>query len=131
VAHGRVQLLDCASDDVAQGIAAVDELVRLSRLDPEWSWSRAAIIAREWRRLAPVRAYAETLGVPVEMANESMPGSWRLREMQLFIDSMQSDNKRLLGVHDLVGFLNAIPSNRWTDLIGEGIAALAKELSNK
>ena len=27
--------------------------------------------------------------------------------------------------------LNAIPSNRWTDLIAEGIAALAKELANK
>jgi ATP-dependent DNA helicase RecQ len=112
-------------------MAAVDELVRLSRLDPEWSWSRAAIIAREWRRLAPVRAYAEALGIPVEMANESLPSIWRLREMQQFIDVVRRDPARLLDVHNLVDVLNAIPSNRWTDLIAEGIAALAKELANK
>ncbi|MGO8126659.1 hypothetical protein ACC728_37665, partial [Rhizobium ruizarguesonis] len=67
-------------------MTAINELVRISRLDPEWSWSRAAVIARDWRRLAPVRAYAETLGIPVEMANENMPSIWRLREMQHFID---------------------------------------------
>ena len=116
---------------MAQAMTAVDELVRLSRLDPEWSWSRAAIIARDWRRLAPVRAYAETLGIPVEMANESLPSIWRLREMQQFIDDLRRDTTRLLAVRDLVDVLNAIPSNRWTDLIAEGIAALAKELANK
>ncbi|MER9375429.1 RecQ family ATP-dependent DNA helicase [Mesorhizobium sp. M0491] len=131
VAQGRVQVLDCRAGDVAQATAAVDELVRLSRLDPEWSWSRAAIIARDWRRLASVRAYAETLGIPVEMANESLPGIWRLREMQQFIDTLRRENTRLLAVRDLMDMLNAIPSNRWTDLIAEGIAALAKELANK
>ncbi|MGO6787568.1 RecQ family ATP-dependent DNA helicase [Rhizobium ruizarguesonis] len=131
VARGRVQVLDCPSGDVAQAMTAINELVRISRLDPEWSWSRAAVIARDWRRLAPVRAYAETLGIPVEMANENMPSIWRLREMQHFIDVLRRDNTRLLGVRDLVGILNAIPSNRWTDLLAEGIAALAKELANK
>jgi ATP-dependent DNA helicase RecQ len=131
VSRGRVQVLDCPSGDVAQAMAAVDELVRLSRLDPEWSWSRAAIIARDWRRLAPVRAYAETLGIPVEMANESLPSIWRLREMQQFIDALRRDPTRLLAIGDLVDVLNAIPSNRWTDLIAEGIAALAKELADK
>jgi ATP-dependent DNA helicase RecQ len=65
------------------------------------------------------------------MANEDLPSIWRLREMQQFIDALRSDGTRLLGVHDLVDVLNAIPSNRWTDLIAEGIAALAKELANK
>lgn len=131
VVRGRVQVLDCPAGDVAQAMAAVDELVRLSHLDPEWNWSRAAIIAREWRRLVPVRAYAETLGIPVEMANESLPSIWRLREMQRFVDALRHDSTRLLGVRDLVELVNAIPSNRWTDLIAEGIAALAKELANK
>jgi ATP-dependent DNA helicase RecQ len=112
-------------------MAAVDELVRLSRLDPEWSWARAAIIARDWRRLAPVRAYAEALCIPVEMANESLPSIWRLREMQQFIDALRRDPARMLAVRDLVDVLNAIPSNRWTDLIAEGTAALAKELASK
>jgi len=131
VAQGRVQVLNCPSGDVAQAMAAVDELVRLSRLDPEWSWSRAAIMARDWRRLAPVRAYAEMLGIPVEMANESLPSIWRLRETQQFIDALRRDSTCLMGVRDLADVLNAIPSNHWTDLIAEGIAALAKELANK
>ena len=131
VARGRVQVLDCPSGYVAQAMTALDELVRLSHLDPEWSWSRAAIIARDWRRLAPVRAYAETLGIPVEMANESLPSIWRLREMQQLVDVLRRDNTRLLGVGDLVGVLKAITSNRWTDLIAEGIVALAIELANK
>lgn len=131
VAQGQVQVLNGPSSDEAQAIAAVDEFVRLSRLDPEWNWSRAAIISREWRRLAPVRAYAEALGIPVEMANESLPSIWRLREMQQFIDELRRDQACLLGVRDLIDVLNAIPSSRWTDLIAEGIAALAKELASK
>jgi ATP-dependent DNA helicase RecQ len=131
VGQGRVQVLDCPADDVVQAKAAMDELVRLSRLDPEWSWSRTAIIARDWRRLAPVRTYAETLGIPVELANESLPSIWRLREMQQFIDAMRKDTTRLLSIRDLVDMKNAIPSNRWTDLIAEGIATLAHELNNK
>lgn len=131
VAHGRVQVLDCSSGDTAQAMAAIDELVRLSHLVPDWSWSRAAIIGRDWRRLIPVRAYAEILGIPVEMANESLPSIWRLREMQQFIDVLRRDPIRLLTIRDLLDGLNAIPSNRWTDLIAEGIAALAKEIANQ
>ncbi|WP_306752428.1 RecQ family ATP-dependent DNA helicase [Paracoccus actinidiae] len=131
VVQGRVQVLDCPGGDVAQAMAAVDELVRLSRLDPDWSWSRAAIISRDWRRLAPVRAYAEALGLPVEMANESLPSVWRLRETQRFIETLRRDPARLLGIRDLIDAVNTLPSNRWTDLIAEGIAALARELADK
>jgi ATP-dependent DNA helicase RecQ len=74
VAQGRVSLLD-AGGDAAQAVAALDELVRLSRLDPDWSWRRCAVIARDWRRLEPVRAYAEALGIPIDMANEKPPAS--------------------------------------------------------
>jgi ATP-dependent DNA helicase RecQ len=70
VAQGRVTLLE-AGGDAAQAVAALDELLRLSRLDPEWSWRRCAVIARDWRRLEPVRAYAEALGIPIDMANET------------------------------------------------------------
>jgi len=59
VAQGRVQVLVGPSDDLTQARAALDELVRLSRLDPDWNWARAAIIARangdDWRRCAPMR----------------------------------------------------------------------------
>ncbi len=131
VAQGRVQLLDCGADDIVQARAALDELLRLSRLDPDWTWARTAIISRNWRQLAPVRAYAEAIGIPVELANESLPSIWRLREMQLFIAAIRREPRHLHSIHDLVAMKNAIPSNRWTDLIAEGIAALAHEIGSK
>lgn len=131
VAQGRVQIIDCPDDEITQAQAALDELQRLSRLDPDWNWARAAIIARDWKRLAPVRSYAEELGIPVEMANETLPGIWRLREMQQFISALRREPTHLLGIRDLVAAMNAIPVNRWTELIAEGIAALAREIGNK
>jgi ATP-dependent DNA helicase RecQ len=130
VAQGRVTLLD-AGGDAAQAVAALDELLRLSRLDPDWSWRRCAVIARDWRRLEPVRAYAETLGIPIDMANETLPGLWRLREMQAFIRTILVDRTRLLTVSDLTDILNAQQQTPWTDLIGEGIGTLARELVEK
>ena len=131
VGKGRVQLLQCPPGDISQAVAAVDELVRLSRLDPDWSWSRSAIISRDWRRLEPVRAYAEALRIPVEMANESLPNVWRLREMQAFIAELRRDPAKLLGIPDLLAALNGFTQNRWTELISEGIAALERELGGK
>ncbi len=131
VVRGRVQLLHAPSGDLAQAMAAIDELVRLSRLDPDWNWANAAIIARDWRRLEPVRAYAEAQGIPVEMANESLPSIWRLREMQLFIDAVRAAPTGMMTIADMVLALNAITPNAWTDLIAEGLAALARELASQ
>lgn len=130
VAQGRVTLLD-AGGDASQAVAALDELLRLSRLDPDWSWRRCAVIARDWRRLEPVRAYAEALGIPIDMANEKPLTLWRMREMQGFVRALLADRTRLLTISDLVGILNAQPQSRWTDLIGEGIGTLARELVEK
>lgn len=130
VAQGRVTLLD-AGGDAAQAVAALDELLRLSRLDLDWSWRRSAVIARDWRRLEPVRAYAEALGIPIDMANEKPLTLWRIREMQGFIRALLADRTRLLTIPDLVAILNAQPQSRWTDLIGEGIGTLARELVEK
>jgi ATP-dependent DNA helicase RecQ len=131
VVQGRVCLLDSGPADAAQGVAALDELIRLSRLDPDWSWRRCAVIARDWRRLEPVRAYAEAQGLLVDLANENLPSLWRLREMQGFIRTLLADRTRLLTIADLVEILNAQPQSRWTDLIGEGIGTLARELVEK
>lgn len=128
VAQGRVQLLDCPAGDIAHAMAALDELVRLSQLDPDFRWNRTAIIAREWKRLSPVRTYAERLGISVELANEELPSIWRLREMQTLVAALRKDPGRLLSIADIVALLNAQMPNRWVDLIAEGIAALAREL---
>ena len=128
VGQGRVQLLHCPPGDRAQAVAAIGELQRLAALEEGWNWSRTAIIARNWRQLAPVRAYAEAQDIPVEMANESLPSLWRMREMRLFIEGIRHDRTRLLNVTDLLEIANALPRNRWSDLIAEGIAALAQEV---
>ena len=128
VGQGRVQRIDCPPDATAHAVAAVDELVRLSRLDPDFRWDRCAVIAREWKRLAPARAHAEKLGIKVEMANEEMPPVWRLREMQVLIDGLRRDRGAMLTIQDLLDRLNAQPPSRWIDLLAEGIASLAREL---
>ncbi|MGP3697945.1 RecQ family ATP-dependent DNA helicase [Rhodobacter sp. NSM] len=131
VGQGRVQFLDVAADDTAQAVAAVDELVRIARLDPGFTWARCAIISRDWRRLGPVRAYAEKLGLPVEMANEKLPSIWRLREMQRFVAGLRRRPAAMLTIQDMLDVLNEQRSNRWVDLIAEGIADLARELGRK
>lgn len=131
VGKGRVQFLDVAGDDVAQAVAAVDALVRLSSLDPDFAWSRVAIISRDWKRLQPVRAYAEKLGLPVQMANEELPSVWRLREMQRLVAALRRDPKAMLSVQDILDRLNEQRRNRWVDLIAEGIADLARDLGQK
>ncbi|UWQ22376.1 RecQ family ATP-dependent DNA helicase [Jannaschia sp. W003] len=128
VGQGRVQRLDCPPDATAHAVAAVEELVRLSRLDPDFRWDRCAIIAREWKRLAPARAHAETLGIKVEMANEELPPVWRLRETQALVEELRKDRGAMLTVQDLLDRLNAQPPSRWIDLLAEGIADLAREL---
>ncbi|RYH11502.1 RecQ family ATP-dependent DNA helicase [Tropicimonas sp. IMCC6043] len=131
VAQGRVQILECPPGNDAQAMAALDELLRLSRLIPDWTWSRAAIISRDWQKLAPVRDFAEALGIPVEMANERLPGLWRMREMQSFIEAILADHSRMVSMTDLTNTLNAIPSSRWTDRIGEGLGLLAREIDGR
>ena len=131
VAQGRVQILGCPPGNDAQAMAALDELLRLSRLIPDWTWSRAAIISRDWRKLAPVRDFAEALGIPVEIANEQLPGLWRMREMQMFIEALRSDHSRIVSLADLTEMLNAIPSSRWTSRIGEGLGLFAREIDGR
>lgn len=131
VGRGRVQFLDISADDTVQAVAAVDELVRISRLDPDFSWARCAIISRDWRRLGAVRAYAEKLGLPVEMANEKLPSIWRTREMQRLVADLRKRPTAMLTIQDILGVLNEQRSNRWVDLIAEGTADLARELGKK
>lgn len=131
VAQGRVQVLRVPPGPMSQAVAAVDELQRLSRLDPDWSWTGTAIISRDWRSLEPVRAYAENQGIPVTMANESLPSLWRLRETQNLIAGLKASGKLVFTIQDLVEELNRVPANRWTDLLGEVLGILASEIGDK
>ncbi len=131
VAQGRVQILGCPAGNDAQALAAVNEMLRLSKLIPDWNWKGAAIISRDWRKLLPVRDFAEAHGIPVEVANENLPSLWRTREMRRFINSLRERHKALVSLSDLTETLNAIPASRWTDRIGEGLGQLAREIECK
>ena len=131
VSQGRVQILCCPPGNDAQAVAALEEMLRLSRLVPDWNWTRTAIISREWQKLVPVRDFAEALGIPVDVANERLPGLWRMREMQSFIGALRQDKTRVVSITDLVGILNSIPFSKWTDQIGIGLGILAREIDGR
>lgn len=86
VAQGRVQVLAAPRNPIAQAQAAMAELRRLATLAKDWDWAACAVIAREWKYLAPVRAWCEVHGVPVQLGNEHIPNFWRLRETQALRD---------------------------------------------
>jgi ATP-dependent DNA helicase RecQ len=72
VGKGRVQILAAGNSPITQAMVVMAEFERLSQLSPDWSWSKSAIIAREWKFLDPVRAYCEMYSIPVQVAdNES------------------------------------------------------------
>lgn len=131
VARGRVQIVECPPGNDTQAMAALEELLRMSRLVPDWTWSKAAIISRDWRRLAPVRDFAEALNIPVDLANERLPGLWCMRETQSFVDAIRLDRSRMVSFAELTGILNKIHRSPWTDRIGEGLGELAREVNTK
>ncbi len=55
----------------------------MAGLTPDWDWAKAAVIARDWRFLMPVRSLCEALGIPVQTADQDGPNFWRLRETRL------------------------------------------------
>ena len=65
------------------------------------------------------------------MANEKPLNLLRMREMQGFVRALLADRTRLLTIAEMTAMLNAQPQSRWTDLIGEGIGTLARELVEK
>ena len=123
VAAGRVQVLRTPGGEVHQAIAAVDELLRLSRLVPDWSWSRAAVIAREWSLLQPVRSSCEAQGIPVQMAREALPHPWRLREFQQVLAFLRGSPDSLLTAAQVLAFIDGQDPNRWWQWLGEGVQA--------
>ena len=127
VAQGRVQVLPVQCDPVAQGHAAMTELARLAGLDPGWSWSKCAVIAREWQYLEPVRAWCEIHGIPAQMGNEEIPRFWLLRETQALVTWLRERESRLVSGTDLRGWLDEHLRSRWYKLLREAVDEHAQE----
>lgn len=131
VGRGRVQFLKGAGNELSQAVFAVEELRRLSKLVPDWDWSNAAIIAREWKYLQPVRSYCEALGIPVQSANEDAPSFWRLRETQSFVKWLNGREKSALPATDLIAWIKAIPDGPWWSVLKDALEEFAEEIGDR
>ena len=127
VAQGRVQLLPCGRDPIAQAQAVLLALQRLAACgNQNWDWAKCAVIAREWRYLQPVRACCELLGIPVQMGNEEFRGLWRVREIQTFI-AWLGDRQDMVDADACAAWLDERPPTPWNDLLREALAEHQQE----
>ncbi len=131
VSRGRVQILPAGGDPVHQARAVMAELLRLCGQTPEWDWSHCAVIAREWEYLVPVRAFCEAHGIPVQMANEEIPGFWYLRETLAFVEWLRRREARIVDGASLRCWTDEQPSGPWHDLLRQAAEEHALETGGR
>ena len=127
VTEGRVQILPAGRDPVTQAQVAMGELLRLKSLDSGWDWSRCAVLAREWKYLAPVHAYCEAHGIPAQMGDQEIPRFWRLRETRAFVDWLRTRESRVVDGAALRVWAKSRPRNPWHDLLRQAVDEHALE----
>ena len=127
VTEGRVQVLPAGRDPVAQAQVVMRELQRLKSLYAEWNWSRCAVIAREWKYLAPVRAYCEAHDIRAQMGDEEIPRFWRLRETRAFVAWLRKRQPRVVDGAALRAWAASRPRDPWHDLLRQAIDEQALE----
>ena len=132
VSRGRVQILPAGGDPVHQARTVMAELMRLSELPaPAWDWSGCAVIAREWEYLVPVRAFCEARDIPVQMANEEIPGFWYLRETRAFVEWLRRREARIVDGASLRRWTDEQPSGPWLDLLRQAVEEHALETGGR
>ena len=117
VSRGRVQILPSGRNPTDQARVVMQEYSRLEGLDRNWNWTRCAVIASEWKYLAPVRAFCEARGIPSQMGDEEIPGFWGLRETRNLVAWLRNRNPGVIDSRNLCGWIDEQTQNRWTDLL--------------
>ncbi len=130
VTRGRVQILPSGSDAVSQAHAVVEELKRMASLDPEWDWSRCAVIARHWNLLDPVRALCHLEEIPAQVSREDFTATWQLRETQALLGWVK-DHGGLLKAEAALQWLREQPQGTWNDLLIEAVDSYREETNNE
>ncbi|MCY4185656.1 MAG: ATP-binding domain-containing protein [Rhodobacteraceae bacterium] len=132
VSRGRVQVLKLERDDqVFQARVVMEELLRMSRLDPDWDWSRCAVIARNWETLSPVQSFCEARNIPVEMAHDEIPNFWRLRQTRSFVDWLRRRGSRLVKGEEMKMWLQTQVPDYWQELLVQAIDEHALEVGGE
>ncbi|MBI4193951.1 MAG: RecQ family ATP-dependent DNA helicase [Betaproteobacteria bacterium] len=129
VGKGRVQILPAGKDAMMQAVAVMTELQRIAVLAPDWNWTSAAVIAREWKYLEPVRSFCEIHGIPVQMADEEAPNFWRLRETRTLVEWLRGREIKLVDTGAILRWLDQQHTGAWWGLLREAVEAYALETS--
>jgi len=127
VSKGRVQILPAGNNPMTQAMAVMAELERLAALGPAWDWARAAIIAREWKYLEPLRGYCEMHQIPVQMADEETAQFWRLRETQALVTWLRNNEIKLVDSGAIRSWLDGQTEGPWWSLLSEAVEEYAVE----
>jgi ATP-dependent DNA helicase RecQ len=127
LSEGRTQILPAGETPISQAQMVVAELRRLAQLDPEWSWDRCAVVAREWSYLDPVRSLCQLEGIPVQLANEDGAPLWRQRETQALLNHLSAGSGALIDSNRIREWLDAQPQSEWTDLLAQTAAEFELE----
>ena len=129
VSRGKVQVLPAGRDPAAQAQAVMAELQRLQGMardrGGDWDWSRCAVIAREWKYLAPVQSFCVAEGIPSQMGDEEIPRFWRLRETRAFVAWLRS--RRVVDRAAMAEWIAGQRSNPWNGLLQQAIEEHALE----
>ena len=127
LAEGRVQILNLSGGQLSQAVAAVEELGRLSKLDPDWQWSRCAIIARNWADLDPVRSACMVHGIPAQSAREELSSFWRARETQKFLTKLEASGSTTIETTEIQRYRTDLPEDPWAALLAQALEELMLE----
>ena len=127
VGRGRVQIIGVPADEVAQAQASVAELRRLAALSDDWDWRRAAVIARHWRYLDPVRGLCEREGLPFEVAREDKSVFWHLRETRALCAWLDVHADGRVNHAKLATWVDGQDNGPWIDVLREAADDFALE----
>ena len=121
IATGKVQVLNVKGGQLSQAVIAVEELKRLSVLDPDWRWSRCAIIARNWADLDPARSVCMTHGIPAQSAREELASFWRARTTQQFLRMLEATDATTVETESIRRHRESLPGDAWASLLAQAL----------
>ena len=127
VAAGKVQILNIVGGQLSQAVAAVEELKRLSELDPDWQWRRCAIIARNWADLDLARSACMAYGIPAQSAREELSSFWRARETQRFLRMLEAIDATTVETEEVQRHREGLPGDPWARLLAQALQELLLE----